>query len=112
MDNWFAAAAVPACSPNLKSPTNPPTYHQGTRKCDSTPPRGSYSKYPLSSTSEIKYSDITSKLDGTSLGEMIKIWKDTAASEERINSLKYLSNKKLGLREIEQFSLGLRYNFK
>ena len=43
---------------------------------------------------------------------MLKVWKDTAASEARINSLESLSKKKIGLREIEQFSLGLRYNFK
>ena len=51
-------------------------------------------------------------MDGKCLGEMLKVWKDTAASEARINSLETLTKKKIGLREVEQFSLGLRYNFK
>ena len=50
-------------------------------------------------------SDITSKLEGKSLSEMLQLWRETAESEMRIN-------KKLGLNEVENFSLGLRYNFK
>ena len=60
----------------------------------------------------VNLSDITSKIDGTSLGEMLQVWKDAAASEIRINMLDNLLRKKVGLREVEQFSLGLRYGFK
>ena len=67
---------------------------------------------PLSNKTPITHSEITSKLDGRCLGEMLKIWKDAACSVARINSLDSLNKKKIGLREVEQFSLGLRYNFK
>ena len=61
---------------------------------------------------KIRISDITSKIEGEDLSEMTRIWKDTAASEMRMNLLTTLKGKKLGLNEIENFSLGLRYNFK
>ena len=57
-------------------------------------------------------SNFTSKIEGEDLSEMTRIWKDTAASEMRMNLLTTLKGKKLGLNEIENFSLGLRYNFK
>ena len=60
----------------------------------------------------IKHSDITSKVDGTSLGEMLTAWKDAAASEVRVNMLDTLIKKKIGLNEVEQFSLGLRFGLK
>ena len=57
-------------------------------------------------------SDFTSKIEGENLSEMRRIWKDTAASEMRMNLLTTLKGKNLGLNEIENFSLGLKYNFK
>ena len=57
-------------------------------------------------------SDITSELEGKNLGEMIQLWRNTAESEMRMNLLTILQNQKLGLNEVENFSLGLRYNFK
>ena len=60
----------------------------------------------------IQLSDITSKIEGKNLSEMRQLWKDTAASEMRMNLMTILKEKKLGLNEIENFSLGLRYNFK
>ena len=60
----------------------------------------------------IQTSDITSKIEGKYLSEMRELWKDTAESEMRMNLLTTLKEKKLGLNEVENFSLGLRYNFK
>ena len=57
-------------------------------------------------------SDITSKIEGKDLGEMKKLWQDTAASESRLNLMSELKNKNLGFNEIESFGLGLRYSFK
>ena len=34
---------------------------------------------------KISFSDLTSKVEGKDLGEMKKIWQDTAASETRMN---------------------------
>ena len=65
-----------------------------------------------SKTQTVKLSDITSKIEGKYLSEMQQIWKDTAASEMRMNLMTELREKNLGLNEIENFSLGLRYNFK
>ena len=62
--------------------------------------------------SKIQSSDITSKIEGKYLSEMQQIWEDTAASEMRLNLITDLKGKNLGFNEIENFSLGLRYNFK
>ena len=43
---------------------------------------------------------------------MQQVWRDTAASEMRMNLITDLKGKNLGFNEIENFSLGLRYNFK
>ena len=43
---------------------------------------------------------------------MLQLWRDTAESEMRMNLLTVLKTKNLGLNEVENFSLGLRYNFK
>ena len=61
---------------------------------------------------QTNYSDFTSKIEGSELGEMRQIWKETAASEMRLNLMVELKGKKLGFNEIENFSLGLKYNFK
>ena len=97
-----------ACSSkqnHRKTHPNAPT--TATKPWESTPPWGIIKSKPQSST-EANLSDITSKIDGKSLGEMLQAWRDAAASYERINSLETLSKKKIGLREVEQFGLGLR----
>ena len=57
-------------------------------------------------------SDITSKLEGKDLGEMRKLWRDTASSEMRLAMMSGLKGKTLGFNEVEKFSLGLKYSFK
>ena len=57
-------------------------------------------------------SEFTSKIEGPELGEMCKIWKDTATSETRMKMMTELRHRKLGFNEIESFSLGLQFNFK
>ena len=64
------------------------------------------------SKNPIKFSDLTSKIEGKDLGEMRQIWVDTAVSEVRLNLMSALMGKKLGFREVENFGLGLKYNFK
>ena len=59
-----------------------------------------------------KISDFTSKIEGPELGEMCRIWKETATSEMRMRMMSELRGKKLGFNEIENFSLGLQFNFK
>ena len=61
---------------------------------------------------DIKFSDLTSIIEGKDLSEMRKIWQEAAISELRLNLMSALKNKNLGFREIENFSLGLMYNFK
>ena len=39
------------------------------------------------------HSDITSKIEGRDLGEMVQIWEDTAASEMRLNLMSTLKGK-------------------
>ena len=51
------------------------------------------------------YSDITSKIEGKVLGEMIQLWQDTANSEMRMNLMQTLKGKNLGFNEVENFSL-------
>ena len=60
----------------------------------STPPRGLTQHKSPHCSKPISHSDITSKLDGTSLGEMLTAWKDAAASEVRVNMLDTLIRKK------------------
>ena len=57
-------------------------------------------------------SDITSKIEGQNLGEMRRLWKDIAASEMRLTMMSGLKGKNLGFNEVENFSLGMKYNFK
>ena len=64
------------------------------------------------SPTPLKFSSITSKIDGKDLGDLKDIWQDTAASEARLKMITVLQNKKLGFNEIQQFGLGLRYNLK
>ena len=61
----------------------------------------------LSPKNKIRYSDITSRIDGSDLGGMLKLWKDCAASEARIKLIAELKTKNIGFNEIEQFGLGL-----
>ena len=60
----------------------------------------------------VKYSEITSLVDGNDLSGMRKVWKDIAMSEERLNLLARLKELKLGYNEIQKFSLGLKYSLK
>ena len=61
---------------------------------------------------KLKLSDFTSEIEGKDLGELRQIWQDIAASECRMNLMSALKGKSLGFREIENFSLGLKYSFK
>ena len=54
----------------------------------------------------------TSPDEGPDLGELVKLWRDSACSEERLKLMTELRKKKLGFNEIEKFSLGLEYNLK
>ena len=67
--------------------------------------------YPKSQQ-QIKFSSITSNIDGKDLGDLVDTWKDTAASEARLKMITILQRKKLGFNEIQQFGLGLKYNLK
>ena len=60
----------------------------------------------------LKFSDITSFMDGKELIGMKTLWEDVATSETRINLISRLKSKKLGFCEIEKFSLGLKYSLK
>ena len=64
------------------------------------------------SQNPLRYSELTSIIDGNDLSEMQKIWKDTALSEERLNLLAKLKEIKLGLNDVQKFSLGLKYSLK
>ena len=64
------------------------------------------------SKSKIKFSDLTSLIEGKDLGEMRKIWQETAISELRLNLMSNLKDKNVGFREVENFGLGLKYSFK
>ena len=68
--------------------------------------------YPQSPKTKIRYSDITSIVDGQVLGDMMQAWKDTAVSDSRLNMIAELKQKNIGFNEIEQFGLGLKYAFK
>ena len=57
-------------------------------------------------------SDITSKIEGKNLGEMRNLWRDIASSEMRLAMMSELKGKNLGFNEVENFSLGMKYNFK
>ena len=65
-----AAQMPPIINPLAKPPA--------PRTCPSTPPRGEY-KTPNQSSNQnpiINHSEITSKLDGHSLGEMMQVWRE------------------------------------
>ena len=59
-----------------------------------------------------KFSELTSKIEGEDLGEMKKVWRETAASEVRLTLLSEMKGKNLGFNEVEKYSIGLGYNFK
>ena len=58
------------------------------------------------------YSIKTSTVEGTSLEEMEKIWKELTASEQRLKMMEKLQSIKVGFNDIENFNLGLVYNSK
>ena len=60
----------------------------------------------------LKHSDIASIVDGPDLGEMVKIWRDVALSEARLNLLAKLREIKVGFNEVQRFGLGLKYCLK
>ena len=102
---------MPCCSQKSTSKIDPLALTPAASLSTATPPWGVLNTTTQSSN-QIKHSEITSYLDGPSLGELLQCWKDAAVSTARINSLEILNRKKLGLKEIEQFSLGLRHSFK
>ena len=59
-----------------------------------------------------KHSIYTSHEEGPDLGKLIKLWRDSASSEERLKMMVELKKKKIGFNEIEMFGLGLQYNLK
>ena len=59
-----------------------------------------------------RFSDLTPKVGGKDLSEMVKIWRETAISEVRLKLMSDLKTKNLGFTEIENFSLGLQYSLK
>ena len=80
----------------------PSTLHRETLN----PPKVPQNHPPL------KFSDITSFMDGKDLSGMKTLWEDVATSETRLNLISRLKNKNLGFCEIEKFSLGLKYSLK
>ena len=60
----------------------------------------------------LKFSDITSMIDGPDLSGMVKLWEDIATSEARLNLIAKLQDRDLGFVEVEKFSLGLKYCLK
>ena len=56
-------------------------------------------------SNNLKFSNFTSVIEGQDLGELRQLWQDIAASESRMNLMSALMGKKLGFREIENFSL-------
>ena len=64
------------------------------------------------SQNSISFSDLTPKIGGKDLSELLKLWKDIARSEVRLKLMVELSKKDLGFNEVENFRLGLKYNLK
>ena len=86
------------------SPTTKPSVHDYTDT--------GAKKVNHKSDYKLKFSDFTSQIEGSDLGELRQLWQDIAASESRMILMSALMGKKLGFREIENFSLGLKYSFK
>ena len=57
-------------------------------------------------------SDITSDIEGESLGEMEKVWSEVASTEMRINLMDNLIHNKVGFNDVEMFNIGLENNMK
>ena len=79
------------------------------------PPEGTLkTKNKCSNTNKkiINTSLNTSIIEGKELGELKKLWKDIAGSEERLKLMSELKNRKIGFNEIEMFNLGLEYDLK
>ena len=66
-----------------------------------------HSKSPPKTKSSLKTS-----VEGWELGELKKLWTETATSEARLKLMSELKKKKIGFNEVEQFSLSLQYDFK
>ena len=60
----------------------------------------------------VKPSELTSLIDGNDLSEMVKVWRETARSEARLNLLARLRDINVGFNEVQKFGLGLRYCLK
>ena len=58
------------------------------------------------------HSDKTSLVEGKELGELKRLWSDTASSEQRLKLMSELKKRKIGFNEVEMFSLGLKYDLK
>ena len=78
----------------------------------STLPRGPPKSKVPQNLPPLKFSDITSLVDGPDLSGMKKLWEDNACCEARLKLLEKLRDKNLGFNEIEKFSLGLKYSLK
>ena len=63
-------------------------------------------------TNPINTSISTSGIEGYSLGELEKIWKNLAESEARLQMMEKLDKYKVGFNDVENFNLGLIYNSK
>ena len=59
-----------------------------------------------------KHSDFTPIVGGENLSAMGGLWREIAVSEMRLEMLKELRTLNVGYQEIEEFSLGLTYQFK
>ena len=57
-------------------------------------------------------SDITSDIEGESLGEMERVWSEIASTEMRINLMDNLIHNKVGFNDVEMFNIGLENNMK
>ena len=76
-------------------------------------PSTRYPSKKLDTGKPAKHSTVfTSGIEGFSLGEMTKTWKDTTTSEMRINLIDSLNKYQVGFNDVENFNLGLLYNNK
>ena len=90
------------------SPCTPPTR---TRRVDPPPRPNCPAKLGGGSNPSITRS-ITSAIEGYSLGELEKIWKELTSSEMRLKLMNTLQRYKVGFNDVELFNLGLVFNSK
>ena len=77
------------------------------------PPKGTLNPKKCPNTNpKSQTSSVTSIIEGKELGELKKLWRDIAGSEERLKLMSELKRRKIGFNEIEMFNLGLEYDLK